>query len=314
MGKKSVSRRKMIKTAGLSFGALSLSGFSKTIPTLESNLINDGSMKGKVAFITGGARGIGLAIAKELAGQGVHCALYDIAENISSVRYDLATETDLKEAKKTIEGYGVKCLSFKGDVRNFESLQKAISSTIAELGGLHFVIANAGVTRNGNLASHTISDVKDLLEVNIAGIINTINATSQQLIDQKFGRIVSLSSIAGKRGYASFPVYGATKWAVIGLTKSMAAEMGQYGITSNSICPGFVDTALLRNEHMLSMFGDTDNMVNEQRFRGFAKSTNKLPLDFLQPAEIARMVSFLCSENANHITGETFVVDAGNTL
>ena len=115
------------------------------------------------------------------------------------------------------------------------------------------MIANAGVTRNGNLASHTNSDVEDLLGVNIGGVINTINASSQYLIDQKFGRIVSLSSIAGKRGYSSFPVYGATKWAVIGLAKSMAAELGQYGITSNIICPGFVDTPLLRNDHMLSI-------------------------------------------------------------
>ena len=302
----------MIKTAGLSAGALTLQSF--TSPFQKEDTLKNSSMTGKVAFITGGARGIGLAIAKELASKGVRCALYDVAQNIPSVKYDLATAEDLETAKKSVQGFGVDCISFKGDVRDFEALQKSVDATINEFGRLDFVIANAGVTRNGNLKSHLPEEVNDLLNINIAGVINTINATSKQLINQKFGRIISISSIAGKRGFSSFPVYGATKWAVIGLAKSVAAELGSFGITSNIICPGFVDTDLLHNNHMLKMFGDVDNQVNEQRLRGFAKSSNKLPIDFLKPSEIASMTSFLCSENASQITGETFIVDAGNLL
>jgi len=312
MSKKSISRRNAIKNVGLAVGGLSLSNFTNGLPVKEIEDSNE--MKGKVAFITGGARGIGLAIATALAQKGVHCVLYDIAENISSVRYDLASSTDLNSAKKSIESIGVKCLTFKGDVRKLSELQNAVDATIKKLGRLDYVVANAGVTRNGDLIAHTQEDISDLMNVNIGGVINTINASSKHLIAQKSGRIISISSIAGRRGYGAFPVYGATKWAVCGLAKSVAADFGKHGVTSNVICPGFIDTALLHNDHMLQVFGDTNNKINEERFRGFARSTNKLPIDFMKPTEIAKMVSYLCDESGKYITGEIFTIDAGNTL
>ncbi len=310
MSNRKFKRREALKASGLGLAALPLSGVAGGYNTKEIVTTHD-NMEGKVAFVTGGARGIGLAIAEGLAQKGVHVMLFDIARDIQEVPYPLASEKDLANAKERIEKLGVKCLTTQGDVRQAQDVEGAIKRTVDELGQLDFVIANAGVTRAGFLEDHSAADMQVLLDVNLIGMANTIKSATPILKSQKSGRIVTLSSVIGRSATSNFPIYAATKWGVIGLTKSVAIELGPYNITCNAICPGGIRTPLSMNSHMLGLFGEGTEAEQRNRFDDFMEGVTPLPGGFLEPEEIAKTAVFLCSSAANNISGTDITVDAG---
>ncbi|MBW1298588.1 SDR family NAD(P)-dependent oxidoreductase [Aquimarina litoralis] len=310
MSNKKLNRRNMLKTATLSLGGLSVAGF--TSEKLFSDDTKGSHFKEKVAFITGGARGIGYSIAEELAKLGVHIAIYDIAANIKEIPYELSSATDLENAKTKIVSHNVKCLTFKGDVRNEEHLKNALNETKEKFGKIDFLVANAAVTRFGELVNHDEKTIQTLLDVNLKGVINTVKTSIPIFKEQNSGRIITISSMAGREGTALFPVYSATKWGVIGFTKSMAIELGTHNITCNTICPTGIRTKLVLNDHMAKIFGDTETSDKGEGFNTYLKSSvHTMPVGLLDPIEIAKTAVFLCSDGAQYITGAALDVAAG---
>lgn len=310
MSQNKFNRRDIIKASALSIASLSVAGLAAA-PLTKKNNPKPNQYKGKTAFITGAARGIGLSIAMELAGQGTNIVIYDIAGKIENVGYKLSTSEDLQKAKQKIEALGVSCLAIQGDVRNLEDLKKAASLAVNEFKSIDFVVANAAITRFGDLESHTEEMTQTLLDVNIGGVTKTLQATAPILKKQKSGRIIGISSIAGRGGSPFFSVYASTKWAVIGLMKSVAGEFATNNITCNVICPTVMNTKMVLNDHVAQAFGGVnDKEIIDKAVDGF----HPLPIGMLQPIEIARMASFLCSDSAAYITGAVMDVSAGSSI
>lgn len=263
--------------------------------------------KGKTAFITGGARGIGRGCAEILAKDGANIVLYDVAGQIETVKYPLATYDDLEETKLAIEAYGVQCLAIKGDVRSRDQLNNAMQETIDTFGSLDFLIANAGITQVGMLETFSDEEVNTVIDVNLGGVIKTIQAATPHLQAQKSGRIIVTSSVTGRGGSAQFPVYSATKWGVIGLTKATAQALGPFNVTCNAICPDIVNTKLLDNDYILGAFGVPDF----ETFSNMVREMHPLPIGAYEPIDVGKTVRYLCSEDAAYISADVFDIAGG---
>ena len=307
-----LSRRDILYKGTLAAAALStipLAGFANTNEDKNIDLKADDYWNEKSAFITGGARGIGLASAIELAKKGVNITLFDIADQIDGVNYALATERDLASAKKTIETLGVKCLVIQGDVRNSKSLNSAVSQAVKTFGSLDFLVVNAGVTQVGLIDYFPDNEVQVVNDINVVGPIRTVQAVLPQMRKQKFGRIVFVSSQLGRMGNNYFPVYASTKWAVIGLTKSIASLVAAENITSNVICPGIVNTKLVDNEYFLK--GMSPENPTMDALNKMVKQWSPMKTGILKPENIGTMISRFFDEEMSLITGEVIDVSAG---
>lgn len=269
-----------------------------------------GELAGKTAFVTGAARGIGRACAEALAAGGANVALFDIARQLPEVPYPLATAADLAETKAAVEAKGAKCIAVQGDVRDFAAQKAAVARAVKELGGLDFVVANAGITQIGSLESFDENELSLVTDINFKGVMKTIQAAAPILRQRKSGRIVVMSSVTGRAGSANFPVYSATKWAVIGIAKSTALALGRHNVTCNAVCPTLVHTKLLDNEYILSNIVPGRKLTFEQFDQG-AKGRHILPVGLYEPSRIGDCVRFLCGPQAALISGDVFDVGAG---
>ena len=265
---------------------------------------------GKAALITGGARGSGLACAIALAARVANIVILDVADQIAEVPYPLATQKDLEAAKEQIEGHGVSCITIKGDVREMKAQKAAITAAMESFGRLDFVIPNAGITQTGFLEELSEKEVDLVLDINLKGVIKTVQAATPILRQQNSGRIVMISSVTGRMGAQRFPVYGASKWAVIGLTKSTAEALAPHNVTVNALCPTLVRTALLENDYVLSTMIPGTTLTWEQ-FEDAAKQLHMMPVGFYGPEEVGGLAAFLCSEEAALISGDVFDIAAG---
>jgi NAD(P)-dependent dehydrogenase (short-subunit alcohol dehydrogenase family) len=199
----------------------------------------DTQLAGKVAFVTGAARGIGRAIAVELAANGADVAVFDIAGPISPAsNAKPATPDDLAETVRQIEAQGRRCLPIKGDIRKIAHLRSAHEQVLKQFGHVDVVIANAAIQRWKDLLEMEDSDWDDVIDNNVNGTANTVRAFAASLCGQKSGRFILLSSMQGKHGTPGASSYSASKHAIIGLMKSAAEEFGKYGVTVNCILPG----------------------------------------------------------------------------
>lgn len=265
---------------------------------------------GKTAFVTGGARGIGLGCAEALAEKGANVVLFDIAAQIPEVPYPLATADDLAAAKAKVESHGVKCIAISGDVRDFKAQKAAMGRAVAELGGLDFVIANAGITQTGALEQFSEDELSLIIDINLKGVIKTVQAATPILRDQGSGSIVTMASITGRGGANGFPVYGATKWAVIGLTKTTAQALGPHGVRVNALCPDLVRTPLLENDYVLSSMIPGVTMTWDQVEQA-ANGMHALPVGSYGPEYVGSVAAFLCSDASAMISAEVIDIAAG---
>ncbi|MEO0489074.1 MAG: SDR family NAD(P)-dependent oxidoreductase [Cyanobacteria bacterium J06659_2] len=281
---------------------------AQTAPTLGSR-----ELDGKTAFITGGARGIGLATAEELAKAGANIVLYDVASRtLPHVQYPVATENDLEQAKAQVEALGVRCLTFKGDVRNRDAQVRAMEQAVNTFGSLDIAVVNAGVSQAGAIEEFSDEEISTVFEINVAGAVKTTQAAVRFMKPQGSGRIIFISSALGRMGNELFPVYTSTKWAVIGFAKSAALSYGQFNILCNTVAPGLVDTPLADNDFILrKMLPDAPNptfeMVSEM-----LRPENPIPVGHLEPIDVAKAVLFFAGSATDRVTGEVFDVSYGS--
>jgi NAD(P)-dependent dehydrogenase (short-subunit alcohol dehydrogenase family) len=265
-------------------------------------------LKGKCALVTGGARGLGRGIALALAAEGVHVAVADIGpKRKNTPDYELAGETELDATAKEIAARGVRSLAIRADVTDFRQVQDMVSKTIDALGGLHILVNNAGIIVAAPVLALEESQWDAVLNVNLKGPFLCSKAVAAHMIDQRLGRIINISSIAGKRGHAGVSAYGASKAGVISLTQSLAEELGPFNVTVNAICPGFLETSMWTgclSPAVAAVMG----VEVEHAFDEFVKRGTVLGRP-QKPEDIGEGVVFLCK--ADNITGVSLNIAGG---
>ena len=265
------------------------------------------ALKGKVAFITGAARGQGRAHAVRLATDGADIIAVDLCDQIASVPYPLATPDDLAATVKLVEDTGARIVAKEADVRDRASLSAAVQAGVDELGRLDIVVANAGIApmQSGDDGWH------DVIDVNLTGVYNTIKVAIPTLVKQDTGgSIVLISSAAGLAGVGSPDAgsvgYAAAKHGVVGLMRVYANLLARQNIRVNSIHPTGVETPMIDNDFTRGWLAQMAAAVDNPGTLG-----NALPVEVLQPEDIANAVAWLVSDQARYITGVTLPVDAG---
>jgi 3-oxoacyl-[acyl-carrier protein] reductase len=250
-----------------------------------------GRFDGRVAIVTGAARGIGAGIAKRFTEEGASVAVLDLDEAQAS-----ATAAELPVAGEA-KAIGLGC-----DVADAGSVESAVARVVDELGGVHVLVNNAGITRDNLLFKLSEDDWDSVLNVHLKGAFLMSKAVQKTFVDQKYGKILGLSSVSanGNRGQAN---YSAAKAGVQGFTRTLALELGKFGVNVNAIAPGFIAT---------EMTDDTARRlgVDVEDFRAAAADAN--PVKRVgYPEDIAAAAAFLCSDEASYITGQTLYVDGG---
>ena len=243
------------------------------------------NLKNKCAIITGSSRGIGKEIAINLAKNG--CNIYLISRSIN----------DLEAVKNEIlSNYKVKVNAISLDISNFEDVNKTFESIISKENSIDFLINNAGITKDNLIMRMSSEDWKKVIDINLNGYFNCSKSIIKQMIKQKNGKIINISSIIGQKGNAGQSNYAASKAGIIGLTKSLAKEVGSRNINVNAIAPGYIET-------------DMTDSLNDQSKQDFL---NSIPLKrFGKTEEVANLVCFLCSNLSNYITGQVINIDGG---
>ena len=204
-------------------------------------------LAGKVAVVTGAARGIGRAIAVEMAANGADIAAIDICGFVSTAsNANPATQDDLEETARQIHALGRQCTPIKADIRDIDALRKAADQIERAHGHIDIVVADAAIQRWKPLLEMDNADWRDVIDNNLNGTANTIRAFAPKMVGRRYGRIIVLSSMQGKHGTKDASSYSASKWGILGLMKSAAMELGQHGITVTGLIPGLVDTPLTR--------------------------------------------------------------------
>ncbi len=241
--------------------------------------------KNKVAIVTGASRGIGRAIALELAKQGAK-----VAFNYQK------SDKEAKQLLKDIESVGSEGLSFKGDIRDFDLCKEFVAEVKNYFGSLDFLVNNAGITRDKAFVMMEKQEWQEVIETNLTGYFNMARSVIFTFLKQKSGNIVNISSVSGISGIARQVNYSASKAGIIGLTKALAKETAAYNIRVNCVAPGFIETDM------------TDVMRDEVK----EKAKEFVPFGrFGKADEVAKVVSFLLSEKSNYITGQVIKVDGG---
>ena len=274
-----------------------------------------GRVAGKVAFITGAARSQGRSHAIRLAQEGADIIAVDIAGPVGSVTaYPMATEADLAETVKEVEALDRRIVATKADVRDPQALKAALDDGVAQLGRLDIVCANAGIFQTVPSLDLDNADWQETIDINLTGVWNTVKAALPHLIANKGGSIILTSSVAGLKPMPNAIHYGAAKHGVIGIMRTIAFEFAQHGIRANSVHPTGVNTIMVQNESVWSLFDPANPHPTRESAEAIFATSNALPVPWVEPIDISNAVLFLASDEARYITGVTLPVDAGAML
>ncbi|WP_378145951.1 mycofactocin-coupled SDR family oxidoreductase [Cnuibacter sp. UC19_7] len=266
-----------------------------------------GRVEGKVAFITGAARGQGRSHALRLAEEGADIIAVDLASPIPNIDYPSSTEEDLAETVRLVEALDRRIVATKTDVRDRDAMRLAIESGVGQLGRLDIVVANAGICVIDDWKGTSEEVWDQTIGTNLTGVWNTVSLTAQHLIDAGGGSIIMTSSAAGLKGLPFLSAYVAAKHGVVGLMRAYATELAEYNVRVNSVHPTGVDTP------MGTLGGGNFGPLLEAHPKLGGMLANLLPVEITQPVDISNAVLFLASDESRYVTSLTMTVDAGNT-
>ena len=276
-----------------------------------------GQLEGKVAFITGAARGQGRSHAVRLAQEGADIIAVDLCAQVDTVGYPLATADDLAETVRQVEALDRRIIAGQADVRDSAALKSAVDEGVAQLGRLDIVLANAGIASFAPVEDLTDEMWDDMIDINLTGVFKTVRAAVPHLkANDDGGAIVLTSSTAGIKGLANLAHYVAAKHGVVGLTKTLANELAPHMIRVNSVHPTAVNTDMIHNEQTYSVFlpdKKPSEITREEAAESF-KTMNALPIEWVEPVDISNAILFLVSDAGRYVTGVQLPIVAGAVI
>ncbi|MFB4297587.1 mycofactocin-coupled SDR family oxidoreductase [Actinomadura sp. NTSP31] len=275
-----------------------------------------GRVEGKVAFITGAARGQGRSHAVRLAQEGADIIAIDICKQLDSVPIPMSTPEDLDETVAQVKETGRRIIAAQADVRDYDALKAVVDDGVTQFGRLDIVVANAGLAADGAPVQDLDEKLwRDSIDVNLTGAWQTAKAAVPHLIEGgRGGSIVLTSSVGGLKAHPNVANYIAGKHGVVGLMRSLAVELAQHSIRVNSVHPTQVNTPMLMNDLTYRMFRpDLENPTQED-MAPISQMMNLLPVPWVEAEDISNAVLFLVSDDSRYITGVPLPIDAGSML
>lgn len=275
-----------------------------------------GRVAGRVAFVTGAARGQGRSHAVRLAQEGADIIAVDVCRAFEDSPAEGSTPEDLAETADMVKNLDRRIVTGQVDVRDFEALQQALDAGVEQLGRLDIVVANAGIGTVGTKLHKIAEDTwQEMIDVNLSGVWKSVKAAVPHLLaGGRGGSIVLTSSVAGLKAYPHTGHYTAAKHGVVGLMRAFAVELGQHSIRVNSVHPTHVDTPLLMNEQTYRMFRPDLQAPGPDDLAPICRSFHMLPIPWVEAEDISNAVLFFASEESRYITGVPLPVDAGSCL
>ena len=276
-----------------------------------------GRVEGKVAFITGAARGQGRSHAVRLAQEGADIIAVDICRKVSSnSEIPPSTPDDLVETADLVKALNRRVVTAEVDVRDYDALKAAVDSGVEQLGRLDIICANAGIGNGGQTLDKTREDDwQAMIDVNLSGVWKTVKAGVPHLISRgEGGSIILTSSVGGLKAYPHTGHYIAAKHGVVGLMRTFAVELGQHFIRVNSVHPTNVNTPMFMNEGTMKLFRPDLENPGPDDLKVVAQFMHVLPIGWVEPVDISNAVLFLASDESRYITGLPLTVDAGSML
>jgi SDR family mycofactocin-dependent oxidoreductase len=271
-----------------------------------------GKLQGKVALITGAARGQGRSHAVRLAEEGADIVAIDIAAAIPTAYYPAATPADLRLTAKLVEAEGVRALIAEADVRDQGALDDVAARALAAFGHIDIVVANAGTASHAPTWELADDQWQNVVDVNLTGVWRTVRACVPAMIARgQGGAVVLTSSLAGLHGYGNIASYVAAKHGVNGLMRTLANELGPHNIRVNTVCPGLINTDMMMNDETYAMFLPDAEHPTLEEAKAVFRTMQLLPLDWLEPRDVSNAIAFLVSDEARAITGVALPVDGG---
>jgi (+)-trans-carveol dehydrogenase len=276
-----------------------------------------GRVEGKVAFITGAARGQGRAHAVRMAQEGADIIAVDICKKIDTVDLIAAsTPEDLAETADLVKGHNRRIYTAEVDVRDYDALKAALDAGVEQMGRLDIIVANAGIGNGGQTLDKTSeTDWTAMIDVNLGGVWKTVKAGVPHILaGGRGGSIILTSSVGGLKAYPHTGHYVAAKHGVVGLMRTFAVELGAQNIRVNSVHPTNVNTPLFMNEPTMKLFRPDLENPGPEDMKVVGQMMHTLPIGWVEPEDIANAVLFLASDEARYVTGVTLPVDGGSCL